>query len=169
MAGNGTVPTFDLLHIASTEHYRSISAGFGSCHLDPVNVALHLVTTPLGMIGAFSLLHNYTQSSSAGLALAAVYLLSLLPTVPNGVFLGTAALCGIIILLAKYLKLSLPVALVVIVCGYLVQDMAHLATGEPTFQSSYSNGGQVCSFVDRTLFLSSFHFYMLDIMLFSCL
>jgi hypothetical protein len=33
------------------------------------------------------------------------------------------------------------VALVVI--GYILQDLAHMGTGEKTFQSTYSAGGQV--------------------------
>jgi uncharacterized membrane protein YGL010W len=143
MAGNTTGAGFDLLSIGSTEHYRTISSGFGGCHQDPVNVALHFVTTPLGMVGAFSLLHTYTQSSSFGIVLATVYLLTLLPTVPSGVFVGTAVLCAMIVLLARQWKLNFPIAIFMVVCGYLVQDMAHLATGEPTFQASYSNGGQV--------------------------
>jgi hypothetical protein len=104
---------------------------------------LHFVTTPLGMIGAFSLLHSYTQSSSFAIVLVTTYLLSLLPTVPNGVFIGTAVLCGIIVYLAKQWKLSLLVAVVMVVCGYVIQDMAHIATGEPTYQASYSDGGHI--------------------------
>jgi hypothetical protein len=48
-----------------------------------------------------------------------------------------------IVLLARQWKLNFPIAIFMVVCGYLVQDMAHLATGEPTFQASYSNGGQI--------------------------
>jgi hypothetical protein len=143
MAVNGTNIASNIFGVDATEHYRTLSAGFGGCHVDPVNVALHLVTTPLGMVGAFSLLYSYTQSSSVAIAITFFYLLSLLPAVPNGVFVGTAILCGLIIFMAKQWKLSLPFAIFVVICGYMIQDMAHLATGEPTYQSSYSDGGQV--------------------------
>jgi len=143
MVGNSTVNSWQLFSIDPTAHYREISAGFSTCHLDPVNVALHFVTTPLGMIGAFSLLYSYTRSSSVAFLITSVYLLSLLPAVPNGVFIGTAFLCGLIVFLAKQWKLNLPMALLMVVCGYLIQDLAHMATGEETFQASYSDGGQI--------------------------
>lgn len=159
MAFNSTTAILDAFQIDPTEHYRTISHGFGECHLDPVNVVLHFVTTPLGMIGAFSMLYSYTKSSSIAMTVMSIYLLSLLPAVPNGVFAGTAFLCAIIVFLASKWKVSLLMGVGMIVCGYLLQDMSHLATGERTFQSSYSNGGHVstrqCTFVLRFISCNS--------------
>lgn len=143
MSFNSTTAILGAFQIDPTEHYRSISHGFGECHLDPVNVALHFLTTPLGMIGAFSMLYSYTKSSSIAITVMSVYLLSLLPAVPNGVFAGTAFLCAVIVFLASKWKVSFLFAIGMIVCGYMLQDMSHLATGERTFQASYSNGGHV--------------------------
>ena len=84
---NSSMSVLDSFLINNAEHYRTISTGFGGCHLDPVNVALHFITTPMGMVGAFSLLYSYTQSSSVAIVISVIYLLSLLPAVPNGVSL----------------------------------------------------------------------------------
>jgi hypothetical protein len=45
--------------------------------------------------------------------------------------------------LTSKLKLKSMGSIACIVAGYLLQDLAHLGTGEETFQSSYSDGGQV--------------------------
>jgi ABC-type Fe3+-siderophore transport system permease subunit len=107
-----------------------------------VNVAVHMVTTPLGLIGALALLRGFTKGSGASLVLCFLYLLTLLPLVPIGVFAGTALLCGLVAILARYVR-STTLALTLILLGYLLQDLSHLATNETTFQSTYSAGGQV--------------------------
>jgi hypothetical protein len=73
----------------------------------------------------------------------AVYLLSLLPILHIGEWIGTAVLCAAIAILTSKLKLKSMGSIACIVAGYLLQDLAHLGTGEETFQSSYSDGGQV--------------------------
>ena len=49
-------------------HYTfdEIAPEFQKCHQDPLNVALHLITTPIGILGAVSLLQKFTRGSSAG-------------------------------------------------------------------------------------------------------
>eukprot|EP01038_Epipyxis_sp_PR26KG_P009099 gene9099-12270_t len=126
-----------------TKYYELLSNDFGACHQNPINVLLHLFTTPLGLVGAISLLRLYTKSSSAALTIVAFYLLSLLPIVPNGVFAGTAILSGFIIYLSRQLKLNWMVSLGFIGVGYMLQDLAHLGTGEKTYQSTYSAGGSI--------------------------
>lgn len=101
--------------------YEKLSFDFGKCHQDPVNVAMHFLTTPVGLIGVFSLLRGYTKSSSATMAITFFYLLSLLPVVPNGVFYGTALLCATIGVLSRQLNLSFWPAIACIVLGYMLQ------------------------------------------------
>jgi len=125
------------------QYYEKLSGEFSSCHEDPLNVILHLITTPIGIVGALSLLHSYTKGSSAALSLMSMYALSLLPIVPNGVFVGTVFLCAVIVQAARTFKLSFISALAMIVLGYLLQDLAHMGTGEITFQSTYSDGGHI--------------------------
>ena len=73
----------------------------------------------------------------------AAYVLSLLPVVPNGVFIGTFLLCGGVIAVARKMKTGWIGAVLLVVFGYVLQDVAHMVTGEITFQSTYSDGGQV--------------------------
>mmetsp|Transcript_20457 Transcript_20457/g.56753 ORF Transcript_20457/g.56753 Transcript_20457/m.56753 type:complete len:719 (-) Transcript_20457:122-2278(-) len=140
---NSTTAINETFHFDPTEHYRDISGDFEAYHKDPINVALHLITTPLGLIGAFALLHRYTKSSSAAISLAVIYLLSLAPAVPNGVFAGTAFLCGIIVLLARKVRFGAFSSILLICFSYLLQDLAHMGTGEETYQSTYSDGGHI--------------------------
>ena len=77
------------------------------------------------------------------MTLMSLYVLSLLPIVPNGVFAGTVLLCGVIVWLARQSKLSFVAAISLIVIGFVLQDLAHMGTGEITFQSTYSDGGNV--------------------------
>jgi hypothetical protein len=126
-----------------SEDYLRLGHEFGNYHKDPANVLLHFVSTPLGLIGAISLLRSATNSSSVAMSAVFLYLLSLLPIVPNGDFYGTAIFCGLIVLAARLLKLGTITAASLIVLGYVLQDLAHLGTGESTFQSTYSEGGHV--------------------------
>jgi uncharacterized membrane protein YGL010W len=124
-------------------HYEQLGTEFSKYHTNPLNVVFHFLTTPIGMIGAFSLLRSYTKSSSATMTLTALYLISLLPVLPSGDFLGTVFLCAVIVQCSRLVKLNLLKASALIIASYLLQDFAHFLSGEKTFQSSYSAGGQV--------------------------
>lgn len=126
-----------------TKHYEELSQMFTMFHRDPVNVALHFLTTPLGLIGSFSLLNSYTKSTSATLLVTSCYLLSLLPILPSGDFYGTVLLCAVIVFCSKAFRLTFFEAIAFVVVGYVLQDLSHIATGEPTFQGTYSAGGHV--------------------------
>lgn len=116
---------------------------FTKYHTDPTNVLLHFITTPLGFLGVLSLLRVYSGSSSMGVSLCGLYLLTLLTEVPNGVYFGSVLLCGTILYLSRKLALSTHFSVILMILGYLLQDLAHMATGEKTFQSTYSDGGQI--------------------------
>jgi uncharacterized membrane protein YGL010W len=125
------------------KHYEQLSGEFIKYHTNPLNVALHFLTTPFGIIGAFSLLRSYTKSSSTTLTITAFYLISLLPILPIGEFVGTLLLCGLILIASRLFKLNLWTGFGMIVASYVLQDLSHVLTSEKTFQSSYSAGGQV--------------------------
>lgn len=112
-------------------------------HKNVVNVFLHMITTPVGLIGAVSLLRCLTASTSIATYFVLLYLLSLLPALTNGVYIGTALMCALIVYVTRSLKLSVVASASLIVLAYALQDLAHLGTGEKTFQSTYSNGGHV--------------------------
>lgn len=134
------------------KHYEELSQQFSMYHRDPVNVALHFLTTPLGLIGSFSLLNSYTKSTSATLLVTFCYLLSLLPILPSGDFYGTVLLCAAIIFCSRAFRLTFFEAMAFVVIGYVLQDMSHIATGEPTFQGTYSAGGHVSTIWPHSFF-----------------
>lgn len=136
----------ETVEYSPARHYEQLSGEFIKYHTNPVNVALHFLTTPFGIIGAFSLLRSYTKSSSTTLTITAFYLISLLPILPIGEFIGTLILCGFILIASRFLKLNLWTGFAMIVASYLLQDLAHFLTAEKTFQSTYSAGGQVIDF-----------------------
>ena len=152
-----------------SEDYLRLGHDFGNYHKDPANVLLHFVSTPLGLIGAISLLRSATNSSSVAMSAVFLYLLSLLPIVPNGDFYGTAIFCALIVLAARLLKLGTVTAASLIVLGYVLQDLAHLGTGESTFQSTYSEGGHVSfgSLQTRTMSFST-DLYLLHYFYIAC-
>ena len=126
-----------------SEEYLRLGDDFGRFHKDPVNIVLHFLTTPMALVGLISALRRFTNSSSVAMSIVCVYLLSLLPVVPNGDFYGTAIFCGLIVYASRQLKLHYISAFVLIAIGYFLQDLSHLGTGEETFQSTYSAGGHV--------------------------
>lgn len=122
----------------SLKDYGAYAEKFIEYHGNPVNVLCHLVTTPIGLIGAVSLLRCLTASSSIALAVVFLYLISLLPTLTAGVYIGTAVMCIFIVAATRSLKLSTFTACVSIAVCYALQDLAHMGTGEKTMQSVYS-------------------------------
>lgn len=127
----------------NNDYFHTIGAEFSQFHRQPLNVLLHFLTTPLAIIGFFGLLKAYTKSSSPALSLLAVYLLTLLPVLPSGEFIGTMLVFGAVVMISAKIELSYWAAAAAMVAGYLLQDLAHLGTGEATFQSTYSGGGAV--------------------------
>lgn len=161
--GNSAYGSSDAMDFEKNGSYDILALSFGLYHKDPVNVFLHLLTTPLGLVGFFSLIRYMANSSSASVALSGIYLLSLLPVVPNGVFAGTMLLIVLIVLLCRELKLGVRASLACIVAGYCLQDLAHLATGEKTFQGSYSNGGHAVASAQWLQTLATHTFYLLPL------
>mmetsp|Transcript_40090 Transcript_40090/g.40886 ORF Transcript_40090/g.40886 Transcript_40090/m.40886 type:complete len:683 (-) Transcript_40090:610-2658(-) len=141
---NGTaILDNDDLTLSAFDEFQSLSSKFGEYHKDPVNVVLHLITTPLGCIGFFSIMMWLTKSTTPTGVLCLVYLISLLPCVSLGVFMGTALVILLILASARSLKMGVAASLAMMIAGYLLQDLAHIITGEETFQSTYSAGGHV--------------------------
>lgn len=113
---------------------------FRPFHANSVNVAAHLVTTPLALAGAAGALDAAAGAGSAlAWALCGAYALSLLPCVPLWVWLVSTAVSALTALAAGQLAAAGGAAycLPALVVGYAVQELAHLATGEATYQGSY--------------------------------
>jgi len=130
---------YEIVKSPAMDEYLDINAKFAQFHQNPTNVLIHLVTTPLGFVGLFGLLRQISQGSTISLVICMIYMLSLVRALPVGVFIGTWISCIIIGTAAKRLQLGVKSSIAMIVVGYILQDLAHLATSEATYQSSYSN------------------------------
>lgn len=115
--------------------FADLSDEFAACHRQPLNVALHLVTTPLGLLCLLSLLGQ--AGPIVPPAVAGAYLLSLLALLPWRLWAATALTTALLALAAWRLELGLAASLAGLAAAYLGQDLAHYLTGEPTFQSRY--------------------------------
>jgi len=128
--------------------YHKLSGEFDKYHGNESNVLLHLITTPLGLLGLISLIRNYASSSSLSIALCTMYLVALLD-IPFGDFIGTTLFCMALVQSARYCNFGVKVSIGLIVLGYCLQDLSHLATNERTLQEN-ENGSQ---FLTHTYYL----------------
>jgi hypothetical protein len=138
---------------STVQEYELLSSNFGAFHRNHVNILLHLLTTPLGTLGLISAILSSTNSTSLLVSVLLSYLALLIPAVNVGTFLGTAFLFSGLLVAARHLKIRLWVSLALIAVAYSLQDLSHWLTGEKTFQSSYSNGGQVGCSLSRDLLI----------------
>ena len=115
-----------------------MSEEFLQHHANAVNVFLHMLTTPVGLVGAVSILRWCTASTPMAAYIVLLYLLSLLPALTNGVYIGTAIMCACIVYTTRAFKLSLAASVALIIVAYALQDLAHMGVGEETLQSAYS-------------------------------
>lgn len=138
--------TYNFNNIPST-HWDVIAQSFNNCHKNNGNVLVHLLTTPLGLIGALSLIRIATNSSSFIACLSLFYLLCLLAenSITNGVFACTVFFSMIIVLACKKFNLNVTKSILFIIVGYILQDISHYAFNEESMQSVYSGGGHVKS------------------------
>jgi hypothetical protein len=121
-----------------TTRYQELSNGFRGCHRAPLNVALHLVTTPLGVLCFLALLWRISPALAA--AIAAAYIVSLFVLLRLRTSACTAAIVAALFYMASRLDLGVigvVAASIGMAVSYFGQDFSHTLTGEPTFQSRY--------------------------------
>jgi hypothetical protein len=131
-ATNPRIPESDLSGPMAA--YHRLRAPFSDTHQTTLNVALHLVTTPLGIVGALALTALVSPVLPAVIAL--VYAVGLLGRVPLRLWIATS-LALVPIVAAASLPWLWWQALVALVVGYVGQDVAHWLCGEDTLQSRY--------------------------------
>jgi hypothetical protein len=121
-----------------TRAWSCAEAGFLACHQDLLNVELHLLTTPLGLWASLALLAGLHPVLPSAVAL--LYGISLLPVLPRGLWLATAAAAAALTAAATRLPLAPAPALGLVALALVGQEAAHLWTGERTWQSTYQRG-----------------------------
>mmetsp|Transcript_817 Transcript_817/g.1373 ORF Transcript_817/g.1373 Transcript_817/m.1373 type:complete len:680 (-) Transcript_817:126-2165(-) len=123
--------------------FSNLSTNFEMYHKDTTNILVHMITTPLGIFGFLGLFMYATRSMTATSVLCLTYLLKLVASVPTGVFLGTMFFLVTCLFMARTARLGLVSSLGVIALAYVAQDLSHIITSEPTYQSAYSGGGHI--------------------------
>ena len=120
--------------------WTTLASDFRKFHAHPLNVALHLVTTPLMFIGCTACAAALGLPYCAAAA-HALWALSLLLTVPIKLWLSSAAIHAGMAAASLYAVSSGllgPIgAGVLFAANYVAQDGVHFFTCEQTFQSSY--------------------------------
>lgn len=125
---------------------------FLKCHRRPINVLLHLITTPLGLFGFLALVQ--LLSPVATVAIVVAYSIALLFLVPTSIWLATTALVCALLAGVFYCELGWLAAGACLVVGYVGQEAAHWLASEKTLQSTYvGKRGMVGRFIEHTLLL----------------
>lgn len=147
--------------------FERVAREFRPYHSNSVNAALHLVTTPLALAGAAAaagvgvacLMGSPGDGSVAAVAAAGVcaaYAASLLPYLSLLLWGASTVVCaatgGLAVLFVR--ECGLYGALAAFAAGYVLQDLAHFATGERTYQSAYQGRtGWLVTLAAHTFFL----------------
>lgn len=129
---------------------------FARFHQDDVNVAFHLLTTPLGFVGAVAIGIKLARGSALPVSLLLVlYAGSLLVhfpvadgEIPSGwsstlsprwlVFETIAVLLGVLVAACQVALLNWFFPIMCLVVGFFGQDLAHWYTREETFLNAYT-------------------------------
>lgn len=128
---------------APWDEYQALFGSFAQFHQNHTNVFLHFITTPLGFIGLVGAVRALTKSTSVAAAGVVGLLVYLLPSLSVGTFIATSLLSLAAVLISRKLNLCLTRSMLFIAASYVLQDLAHWLTNEPSFQASYSNGGHI--------------------------
>lgn len=120
--------------------WTEIATAFRAHHTHPLNVALHLLTTPLAVTALTAAVVPAIGIVPAAL-LHGLWILSLALLVPSRFFAASAVLqawmCAAGIYLATVAAVPPLLSLLMFVVAYFAQDGAHWVVREQTFQSSY--------------------------------
>lgn len=138
--------------IQTETKFQKLSSPFQACHREALNVLLHLVTTPVGLLCFLSLLWHV--HAAVPVVFVAAYLGSLFVALPRRLWVLTTLVVAPLLYLSWFLELGVLQSLAGMAVCYIGQDLAHRLSGEATFQSGYENRPSWFSqFLEHTYFL----------------
>merc|ERR1711871_556444 len=129
--------------MSTKQHFQEICKDFRGYHTNSLNVAIHLITTPLCFIAAAGMLNLVTGTIFATSGVALVYAFFTGFAVPLGLYVASLILllgivaASAVIVSGPVATLSLKSLGLLFLGAYIAQEMAHWITGEKTFQGSY--------------------------------
>lgn len=140
--------------MAGRATFDAIAAGFRPHHANSVNVAAHCVTTPAGLLAGLNVANQLAGTTWVSTAACVVYALSLLPFLGARLWAANTACVAGLLYAAVAFPLTLPYAVGGIAASYLLQDLAHYACAETTYQSTYQGKkGWHMTLLEHTYFL----------------
>ena len=122
----------------SNEDFIHLASKFENFHRHLGNIALHFLTSPLGILGSLIIFKSFIKFSLLVPALVYLYILFLASLVPIGVFVGTLLVFIGVAIFSHYSNLGGWFGIAILVGCYFAQDASHYLFSEATFQSSYS-------------------------------
>mmetsp|Transcript_20091 Transcript_20091/g.42135 ORF Transcript_20091/g.42135 Transcript_20091/m.42135 type:complete len:668 (-) Transcript_20091:106-2109(-) len=139
----------------SEAHFIDLSAKFRKFHSDPINVALHFFTTPLGVLAVLSLINKVLRGTTVTTIAMVIYCVSLIDKLPPQLIAMTSlCVAGLTVASAQTMALGWLAHAGLFCVGYFGQDLSHFATGEATFQSSYQQDSDFWSLLtEHTYYL----------------
>eukprot|EP00471_Norrisiella_sphaerica_P002001 CAMPEP_0184482826 /NCGR_PEP_ID=MMETSP0113_2-20130426/4420_1 /TAXON_ID=91329 /ORGANISM="Norrisiella sphaerica, Strain BC52" /LENGTH=584 /DNA_ID=CAMNT_0026862819 /DNA_START=139 /DNA_END=1893 /DNA_ORIENTATION=- len=137
----------------SLEAYETLEAKFRKFHTYSVNIALHVITTPLGIMGFLILLNQISAYLTTAVSIA--YVGSLYPILPKKTFFRTTVASAVIMALSflttQWGALG---ACIAMAASFVFQELAHIVTGELTYQSQYiAESNWMGQLVEHTYYL----------------
>lgn len=118
-------------------NWNSLLEDFLKYHQNSLNKFLHLLSTPLGLLGILALTKNV--SSHLPIAICSIYALSLLGRLPYWMWAVTTIALASLAWLVNSISPSILISLFMVPTAYILQDIAHWVTDEKSYQSSYTN------------------------------
>ena len=132
--------------LTTASDFGTTLSGFSEFHQSDLNNTLHYFTTPLGFMGFLSALNAMSTTRTATnkanslpaliVTVIYIYLLYSDTSIPPTILLQTICILTTVLLAVGKLQLNLATSLLVMCAGYGLQDLAHLYTGEETFQQN---------------------------------
>lgn len=115
--------------------WAELRDGFLLCHSVGLNVALHMITTPLGLYATLTLLGLI--SPWLAVAVAGGWLASLPVRLPWDIWGKTALTTAGLLVLSLLAPVEWGTALALLIAAVVFQELAHWVTMEKTFESTY--------------------------------
>eukprot|EP00959_Pyramimonas_sp_CCMP1952_P458375 9476507-Pyramimonas_sp.AAC.1 len=148
--------------------FHRICQEFRPYHKNALNVALHLVTTPAGIVSALSLIAHAAKefklpelpqicpyfTLEVQQVAVAFYCWTLFINMPVRLWIVNTMCMALCSYATTVLNLDLYVSLGLMVAAYVGQDVSHWITGESTYQSSYmKNSSWMSMLLQHTYYL----------------
>jgi len=131
--------------------YFKVKSAFSEYHTHPLNIFIHLFTTPLCIASATALALQVVDQSLVHWTIG-FYIFSLSLYLPSSIWVLNSLASYVILHIAEKMasEFSIMGLSMTFLVNYFGQDLAHHIVNEPTYQSSYNS---INMFLEHTYFL----------------